>query len=191
MNRIALSAAALSVLLLGACASEPDEPQVAVQAEPQKAEPLNAAPPAEAPTPAAPAKAAEPEKIPFQVIDSKTGQVIPAGQATVADIPASEPRAEATKAAEATQAAAPKPDKRTIVYLASYKTEATARRGWKVLAKASPVLSKQKPITRAVDLGAKGKFVRLYGMAADEAERAAICKQVGKRVDECGARNRE
>lgn len=41
------------------------------------------------------------------------------------------------------------------------------------------------------DLGKKGKWYRLYGLAADEAERAAICKQLGKLVDECGSRLRE
>ena len=91
---------------------------------------------------------------------------------------------------------APKPepkalDKSTLVYLASYKTEEKAQAGWKRLAKASPVLAGQKPKTQAVDLGNKGKWVRLYGMAADEAEREKLCKQLGKLVDECGARNRE
>ncbi|HLO77649.1 MAG TPA: hypothetical protein VK196_14420 [Magnetospirillum sp.] len=84
-----------------------------------------------------------------------------------------------------------KPDPRTLVYLASYKSEAHARAGFKTLAKVSPVLARQQPITQSVDLGKKGQWVRLYGMAADEAERKAICGQLGKRVDECGARNRE
>jgi hypothetical protein len=87
--------------------------------------------------------------------------------------------------------AAPRHDPRTLVYLASYKTEAQAQAGFRTLGKASPVLAKQQPITQAVDLGKKGRWVRLYGMAASEAERATICKQLGKRVDECGARNRE
>ena len=89
---------------------------------------------------------------------------------------------------------APEPakhDPRTLVYLASYKTEAQAQAGFKALSKTSPILSKQKPVTQAVDLGKKGKWVRLYGMAADEGQRKAICAQVGKQVDECGARNRE
>lgn len=181
MNRIAMSLATLSVMALAACASEPEAP-VAVAPEPAKA-----AAPVEVPPPAAPpVKLAEPERVPFQVTDSATGKVIPAGEATVADMPK-----EAVAVAPPAPAAAPAQDKRTIVYLASYKTDATAQKGWKILAKASPVLAKQQPVTRAVDLGAKGKFVRLYGMAADEAERATICKQLGKRVDECGARNRE
>lgn len=88
-------------------------------------------------------------------------------------------------------AAKPRHDPRVMVYLASYKTEASARAGFKTLAKASPVLAGQQPITQAVDLGKKGKWIRLYGMAANPAERTALCKQLGKRVDECGAQNRE
>lgn len=84
-----------------------------------------------------------------------------------------------------------KPDSRTLVYLASYKTEASARNGFKILAKASPILAKQQPVTQTVGLGKKGQWVRLYGLAADQAERSKICGQLGKRVDECGARNRE
>jgi hypothetical protein len=91
----------------------------------------------------------------------------------------------------ATPAAKPAKDPRTLVYLASYKTEKGARDGFKLLAKASPILAKQQPVTQSVDLGKKGSWIRLYAMAADEAERATLCKQVGKRVDECGARNRE
>lgn len=87
--------------------------------------------------------------------------------------------------------AAPGLDKRTLVYLASYKTEDRAKQGFKTLAKSSPLLARQEPILRSFDLGPKGTWVRLYAMADDEAGRKAICAQVGKRVDECGARNRE
>ena len=79
----------------------------------------------------------------------------------------------------------------TLVYLASYRTEASAHKGWAVLAKASRILAVQKPMTQMVDLGKKGKWVRLYGMAANESERATLCRQLAKLVDECGARNRE
>lgn len=83
------------------------------------------------------------------------------------------------------------PDKRSIVYLASYKNEQTAKSGWKTLAKKSPILAKQEPVINSVDLGKKGQWYRLYGLAADAAERAAICTQLGKLVDECGSRLRE
>ena len=82
-------------------------------------------------------------------------------------------------------------DKRTVVYLASYRNETQARAGWRVLAKKSPILAGQQPILNHVDLDKKGKWVRLYGLAADEAERAALCKQLGALVDECGSRLRE
>lgn len=107
----------------------------------------------------------------------------PAPEMTKTPEPAPEP---------AKPAAAPaRHDPRTLVYLASYKTEAQAQAGFKTLAKSSPILAKQHAVTQAVDLGKKGKWVRLYGMAADETQRKAICAQVDKRVDECGARNRE
>lgn len=105
--------------------------------------------------------------------------------------PKPEPAPAAAAPAPVPPPVAKAPDPRRVVYLASYKTEKAALAGWAVLAKASPVLSGQEPVTRTVDLGKKGSWVRLYGMAADEAERALICKQVAGKVDECGARNRE
>lgn len=113
-------------------------------------------------------------------------------------MPAPMPLVEAPHVAEPAPAPAPEPvkakpqhDPRTLVYLASYKSEAHAKAGFHTLAKASPILAKQQPTTQAIDLGKKGKWVRLYALAANEGERATICKQLGKRVDECGARNRE
>ena len=81
--------------------------------------------------------------------------------------------------------------KRTMVYLASYKNEKTAQSGWQTLAKKSPLLAKQQPVINKVDLGTKGEWFRLYGQAADEAERQTICTQLDKMVDECGSRRRE
>lgn len=115
-------------------------------------------------------------------------------------VPPPVPLAEAPRTAEPLPAPAPAPepvkakpqqDPRTLVYLASYKSEAHAKAGFKTLSKASPILARQQPTTQAVDLGKKGKWVRLYALAANEGERATICKQLGKQVDECGARNRE
>lgn len=84
-----------------------------------------------------------------------------------------------------------KPDPRALVYLASYRNEASARKGWNVLAKLSPILAKQSPILQNITLKGKGDWVRLYGMAGEPAERARICKQVAKAVDECGSQRRE
>lgn len=95
------------------------------------------------------------------------------------------------KKADAQKTEGGKPDPRTLVYLASYKDEKTARSGFGKLAKVSPLLAGQQPIVQTVNLGKKGTWVRLYGMAQTEDDRKKICSQVGKRVDECGARNRE
>jgi len=119
--------------------------------------------------------------------------------AEIAKAPEPAPAAEPAKVAEPAKPEPAKmaepdkrtPDPRTIVYLASYPTEKKAQAGWKVLAKKSPILAKQTPIFNHVDLEKKGKWVRLYGLAADETERATICKQVAKVVDECGSRLRE
>lgn len=88
-------------------------------------------------------------------------------------------------------AAPVKPDPRVLVYLASYKSEKGAQAGYKALSKASPLLAGLSPMIQSVDLGKKGVWVRLYAVAASEADRARICHQIGRRVDECGARNRE
>lgn len=68
----------------------------------------------------------------------------------------------------------------TVVYLASYPSEAKARAGWSRLAKASPILARQQPRLLSVDLGKKGVWVRLYALAGDEAERASLCRQLGQ-----------
>lgn len=119
------------------------------------------------------------KRVPAEAMTAKPAEMIPPPKVE----PAPAPKPEPAKTADL--------DKRTVVYLASYRTEKQAQMGWKVLAKKSPILAKQHPILNHVDLPKKGKWVRLYGLATDEAERAAICKQVGKAVDECGSRLRE
>lgn len=154
-----------TMLFLTACADMPDRPEEA-----------------------APAPTAAGETAPAQTPDEPPPAVIETPPIPAPPVP---------EAASPPPAAEPKPpvnvrqDPRTIVYLASYRTEKLALAGWRTLSKASSVLTGQKPITLAVDLGRKGHWVRLYGMAADENERAKICAQLGRRVDECGARNRE
>lgn len=164
MKRLVLALLAAS---LAACASEPPpaqpdpQPEPAPMAEEQKPVDPTVTPTADVPMPLAP-------------------------EAKMTDT------AEPAKPAMAEPSMVkPAPDKRTLVYLASYKTEDRAKQGFKTLAKSSPLLARQEPILRSFDLGPKGTWVRLYAMADDEAGRKAICSQVGKRVDECGARNRE
>lgn len=114
-------------------------------------------------------------------------------EAMIAKAPEPAPAPEPVKVepAKAEPAKMVEADKRSIVYLASYKNEQTAKSGWKALAKKSPILAKQEPVITPFDLGKKGTWYRLYGLAVDEAERAAICTQLGKLVDECGSRLRE
>lgn len=170
MKRLVLVFLAAS---LAACASEPPPAQPEPQPEP--------APMAEEQNPAEPAAALIAEA-PMPLAPEATA---PEAKMTDTATPAAAP------VAEPAPKAAPGPDKRTLVYLASYKTEDRAKLGFKTLAKSSPLLARQEPILRSFDLGPKGTWVRLYAMADDEAGRKAICTQVGKRVDECGARNRE
>jgi len=119
------------------------------------------------------------KRVPAEAMMAKAPEPAPAPEPVKVEPPQPEPAKMAA------------PDKRSIVYLASYKNEQTAKSGWKALAKKSPILAKQEPVITPFDLGKKGKWYRLYGLAADEAERAAICKQLGKLVDECGSRLRE
>ena len=78
-----------------------------------------------------------------------------------------------------------------LVYLASYKTEAWAKKGWGILAAQSASLKASEPVTRSVDLKDKGKFVRLFAPAKDVAEGKRICAELGKAISDCGATGRE
>ncbi|CAA7612357.1 hypothetical protein [Magnetospirillum sp. SS-4] len=78
-----------------------------------------------------------------------------------------------------------------LVYLASYRTEVWARKGWTVLAAGSAGLRGLEPVTREVEIKGKGKFVRLFAPAPDAAAGKAICKDLGKVIGECGAAGRE
>lgn len=114
----------------------------------------------------------------------------PKAEPNTAEKPKAVPTPPAATGASAMAAAG---DNRTLVYLASYRTEAQAHAGWRVLARKSPILARQQPIVTSVVLERRNneKWVRLYGLASDESERAAICGQLGKLVDECGSRLRE
>lgn len=109
----------------------------------------------------------------------------PAPPMAVAVMPPAPPPAAAP--AEAAPAAGP----RKLVYLASYKTEDWAKKGWGILASHSAGLKTSEPVMKAVDLKGKGKFVRLFAAAKDDAAAKAICKELGKTVAECGVAGRE
>jgi hypothetical protein len=87
---------------------------------------------------------------------------------------------------------APAPEApRRLVYLASYRTEAWARKGWGILAERSAALKASEPVMKDVDLKGKGKFVRLFAGAKDESGARLICKELGKTIAECGVTGRE
>lgn len=92
--------------------------------------------------------------------------------------PAAEPAAAAPVAAK------------TLVYLASYKTEAWARKGWGILAGHSATLKTSEPVMKNVEIKGKGTFVRLFAGARDQAGGKMICKELGKAIAECGVAGR-
>lgn len=97
----------------------------------------------------------------------------------------------AMPAAPAAKAAAAAPVATLLVYLASYKTEAWARKGWGILAAQSASLKTMEPVTRSVELKGKGTFVRLFAPAKDAADGKRICSELGKAITECGIFGRE
>ena len=78
-----------------------------------------------------------------------------------------------------------------LVYLASYKTEAWARKGWGILTAQSASLKAVEPVTRNVEIKGKGTFVRLFAPAKDAADGKRICQELGKAIAECGAAGRD
>ena len=78
-----------------------------------------------------------------------------------------------------------------LVYLASYKTEAWAKKGWGILAAQSASLKGLEPVMRSVEIKGKGTFVRLFAAAKDEADGKRLCKELGHAISECGAAGRE
>ncbi|OAN52397.1 hypothetical protein A6A04_00230 [Paramagnetospirillum marisnigri] len=79
----------------------------------------------------------------------------------------------------------------TLVYLASYRTEAWARKGWGILSGQAASLKGMEPVMRSVDIKGMGKFIRLFAPAQDGAQAKAICKELSKAIAECGAAGRD
>lgn len=71
------------------------------------------------------------------------------------------------------------------VYLASYRSQETAQAGWAVLQRQAPVLRGLQPRFHEVDLGGKGRYVRLY---ATGGAAATVCDAVKRLSPDCGAR---
>ncbi len=101
--------------------------------------------------------------------------------------PAAEPMPPPPMAETPPHAAAPV----LLVYLASYKTEAWARKGWGILTAQSASLKAVEPVTRNVEIKGKGTFVRLFAPAKDAADGKRICQELGKAIAECGAAGRD
>lgn len=79
-----------------------------------------------------------------------------------------------------------KPAAGPLVYLASYRTTEGARAGFERLVPHSAILGKSTMVLKEVDLGAKGRWVRLFAQAPDAARGTALCGQLGKRLPGCG-----
>jgi hypothetical protein len=113
----------------------------------------------------------------------------PAAPAVVAAPPHATP-AHATPRTPVKHAAKPAP--RTLggetLYLASYHSQESAVAGWKVLQGKAAALKDLQPAYKEVDLGAKGRFVRLYATGATADSQARVCAALGKASPDCGAR---
>jgi hypothetical protein len=79
----------------------------------------------------------------------------------------------------------------TLVYLASYKTEAWAKKGWGILALHSAALKSAEPVMKTVEIKRKGKFVRLFAGVPGAQEAKLVCKELGRAVSECGVSGRD
>jgi outer membrane protein TolC len=82
------------------------------------------------------------------------------------------------------------PDKGRLVYLASFRTAAGAQRGWDQMQRLAPALTGQ-PVLRPVDLGHKGRFIRVFAAAQDDVHADRICRELAASSAECGITGRE
>jgi len=78
------------------------------------------------------------------------------------------------------------------VYLASYRSEPAARRGWaSVQARWPEALAGLAPLTRSVDVPGRGRFVRLFTTVADARAEQRLCATLRAAADECGISGRD
>lgn len=85
---------------------------------------------------------------------------------------------------------APPPESQPLVYLASYNSEDKAMAGWKRLTRKVPALQQSQPVLHPVDLGEKGRFLRLFASAPAEWDARRICAELPELGPDCGARRR-
>jgi hypothetical protein len=114
---------------------------------------------------------------------------VPSMQATPATPPQSGMTPEATASQSVAQTGEAVAPGSIGLHLASYKDEAHAEAGWKVLMNGNrDQLQGLRPIIRRVDLGSKGIFYRLHaGPVGTEAQATAICKTLSQRGVYCKA----
>lgn len=87
------------------------------------------------------------------------------------------------------QAASEKPSR--MVYLASYRDEATARHGWDELKHQAPLLAKAEPAMTKVTLPGQGNFLRLQAKGLSEADGVSLCRSLQAVLPDCGAKGRD
>ncbi|KIL97320.1 hypothetical protein CCC_00381 [Paramagnetospirillum magnetotacticum MS-1] len=125
------------------------------------------------------------------ILRLERGEKLAANPAPMMAEPAAPPMAVAPVPAPVAAPPPPPEAPRKLVYLASYKTEAWAKKGWGILAERSGTLKASEPVMKSVDLKGKGKFVRLFAGAKDDAGAKLICKELGKTIAECGVTGRD
>ncbi|GEM_PF-3523050 len=112
---------------------------------------------------------------------------VPVVTATPAPAPSSK-RTTTRAAAPAKHTTAQRHTTGETLYLASYRTQDSAMAGWKVLLTRAAPLKGLQPTFKEVDLGAKGRYVRLYATGASADTQSRICSALGKSSPDCGAR---
>lgn len=74
------------------------------------------------------------------------------------------------------------------LYLASYRSQDTASAGWRVMQRQASALKGLQATFKEVDLGSKGRYVRLYAVGASAEAKSRICSALGHASPDCGAR---
>lgn len=129
-------------------------------------------------------------------LDRADVAVVPAKAAAAAPPPpigqGQAPKAGDSKGAPAAAkpTAPPDPASTELVFLASYRDDKRAQRGWALLKAKSPTLAGLTSKTKPVDLGEKGKFVRLFAVARGKDQARKLCGEVKAQAPDCGAAGR-
>jgi hypothetical protein len=82
------------------------------------------------------------------------------------------------------------PTETRTIYLASYRSEKRALKGFHQLQAMTPALKDAKPAFKMVDIPHKGRFIRLYAEAASPETADQACNDLIKLLPDCGAASR-